>query len=112
MDFAVQDEAGSQIGYVCLYEGAFGVPASVLCGFDLLRLKAGRPSPWIAQGDVVREQTGTLVLSRLAVSPSVDEVGMGGSFFAEPEVTQDVTAEGGPGVSSSRRFQPSIVRNL
>jgi hypothetical protein len=85
LDFAVQDEDGTQIGYVCLYERASDVPASVLCGFDLLRFTDGSPAPWIAQGDVVREQNGTLVLSRLVVSPSVDQIGMGGTFFAEPE---------------------------
>jgi hypothetical protein len=77
---------GLRVGYVCLYEPASGTPASVRCGFDLLRFKDGRPAPWIAQGDVVRAQNGALVLGGLLVSPSADEIGMGGgSFFTEPE---------------------------
>lgn len=89
LDYAVQNEHDAQVGYVCLHERASDTPASALCGFDVLRYRDGRPAPWIAQGDVVREQNGALALARLVVSPTLDEIDtVTGAFFAEPEDDQ------------------------
>lgn len=77
LPFAVLDRAsGRQRGYVCLHEPAHGDPADVLCGFEVIRYRDARPGPWIAQGDVQRDEaSGALVLSRLAVTATREEVG-------------------------------------